>query len=161
MALVVKDPPANVGDIRDAGSIPGSRRSPGGGHGSPLSSCLENPHEQRSLVGYGPWGRKELDTTKQLTHTHTRGARAETQRRRCQQDWHLWEKCGGKWAWWAEPQISVQRWKRLSQVHGRPRSKDVPQWQEWPASSGPLCPVGSRELCRMWPWRARLGGSHK
>ena len=73
MALVVKDPPANVGDIRDAGSIPGSRRSPGGGHGSPLSSCLENPHEQRSLVGYGPWGRKELDTTKQLTHTHTQG----------------------------------------------------------------------------------------
>ena len=70
MALVVKDPPANVGDIRDAGSIPGSRRSPGRGHGSPLSSCLENPHEQSSLVGYGPWGHKELDTTKQLTHTH-------------------------------------------------------------------------------------------
>ena len=39
-----KDPPANAGDVRDAGSIPGSGRSPGGGHGNPLQySCLENP----------------------------------------------------------------------------------------------------------------------
>jgi hypothetical protein len=44
VALVVKNPPANAGDIRDAGSIPGSRRSPGGGHGNALQySCLENP----------------------------------------------------------------------------------------------------------------------
>ena len=61
---VVEDPPANAGDIRDAGSIPGSGRFPGRGHGNPLQySCLENPHEQRSLVGYSPWGRKELDMT--------------------------------------------------------------------------------------------------
>ena len=38
--------------------------SPGGGHGNPFQySCLENPHGQRSLVGYCPWGCKELDTT--------------------------------------------------------------------------------------------------
>ena len=44
MALVVKNPPVNVGDIRDVGLIPGLRRSPGGGHGNPLQySCLENP----------------------------------------------------------------------------------------------------------------------
>ena len=43
MVLVVKNPPANAGDIRDAGSVPESGRSPGGGHGSPLQfSCLEN-----------------------------------------------------------------------------------------------------------------------
>jgi len=36
MVLVVKNPPANAGDIRDVGSIPGSRRSPGGGHGNQL-----------------------------------------------------------------------------------------------------------------------------
>ena len=36
MELVIKNPPANAGDIRDMGSIPGSGRSPGGGHGSPL-----------------------------------------------------------------------------------------------------------------------------
>ena len=42
MALVVKNSPANVGDMRDAGSIPGSVRYPGGGHGNPLQySCLE------------------------------------------------------------------------------------------------------------------------
>ena len=39
----LKNPPANVGDIRDEGSIPGSVRSPGGGQGNPLHcSCLEN-----------------------------------------------------------------------------------------------------------------------
>ena len=40
---MVKNPPANAGDIRDAGSIPGSGRSLGEGHGNPLQySCLEN-----------------------------------------------------------------------------------------------------------------------
>ena len=37
---------------------------PGGGNGNPLQySCLENPHGQRSLAGYSPWGRKEPDMT--------------------------------------------------------------------------------------------------
>ena len=40
---VVKNPSANAGVVRDMGSIPGSGRSPGGGHGNPLQySCLEN-----------------------------------------------------------------------------------------------------------------------
>ena len=44
VALVVKNPPANAGDIRDMDSIPGLERSPGGGHGNPLQYyCLENP----------------------------------------------------------------------------------------------------------------------
>ena len=44
VALVVKNAPASAGDTRDAGSIPGSGRSPGGGHGSLLQySCLEIP----------------------------------------------------------------------------------------------------------------------
>ena len=64
MALVVQNPPANAGDIREGGSIPGSERSPGGGHGNPLQySCLENPHGQRSLAGHSPWVHKESDTT--------------------------------------------------------------------------------------------------
>ena len=47
MALVVKNLPANAGDIRDAGSIPGLGRCPGGGHGSPLQySYLENPMDR-------------------------------------------------------------------------------------------------------------------
>ena len=40
---MVKNPLANAGDVRDTGSILGSGRSPGGGHGNPLQySCLEN-----------------------------------------------------------------------------------------------------------------------
>ena len=44
---VVKNPPVNAGDIRDEGSIPGSGRFPGGGHGNPLQySFLENPMDR-------------------------------------------------------------------------------------------------------------------
>ena len=47
MALVVKNPSVNAGDIRDASSNPLSGRSPGGGHGNPLQySCLENPTDR-------------------------------------------------------------------------------------------------------------------
>ena len=43
VVLVVSNSSANAGDLRDTGSIPGSGRSPGGGHGDPLQdSCLEN-----------------------------------------------------------------------------------------------------------------------
>ena len=50
MSLVVKNLLASAGGIRDVGSIPGSRRSPGGGHGDPLQySCLENPMERGVL----------------------------------------------------------------------------------------------------------------
>ena len=47
VALVVKNLPANIGDVRDVGSISGSGRSPGASHGSPLQySCLENPMDR-------------------------------------------------------------------------------------------------------------------
>jgi len=47
VALVIKNLPANAGDIRDTGSIPGSGRSLGGGHGYSLQySCLENPMDR-------------------------------------------------------------------------------------------------------------------
>ena len=47
MTLVVKNPSANAGDVRDTHSIPGSGRSPGVGHGNPLQySCLENPMDR-------------------------------------------------------------------------------------------------------------------
>ena len=54
---VVNNPPANAGDIRDTGLIPGSGRSPRGGHGNSTPVFL--PREfpgQRSLAGYSPWG---------------------------------------------------------------------------------------------------------
>ena len=56
-----KESACNAGDL---GSMPGLGSSPGGGHGNPVQySCLENPHGQRSLVGYSPWGGKELNMT--------------------------------------------------------------------------------------------------
>ena len=65
-----KESACSAGDL---GSILGLGRSPGGRHGNPLQySCLENPHGQKSLAGYSPWGHKESDTTEQLnTHVHT------------------------------------------------------------------------------------------
>ena len=62
VVLVVKRLSVNAGD---ADSISGSERSPERGHGNPLQcSCLENPMDrQRSLVGYGPQGHIESDTT--------------------------------------------------------------------------------------------------
>ena len=51
VALAVENPRANAGDMREASSIPGSGRSPGGGHGHPLQySGLENPMDR------GAWG---------------------------------------------------------------------------------------------------------
>ena len=67
-----KESACNAGDTGDKGSIPGSERSSGVGNGNLLQySCLEKFHGQRGLTGYSPRGRKELDTTEQLsTHTH-------------------------------------------------------------------------------------------
>ena len=62
VALVVKNPPASLGDIRKKSWVPGSGRSPGAGNGNPLQySCLGNPHGGRSLVGYSQWGHKESE----------------------------------------------------------------------------------------------------
>ena len=71
MVLAVKNPPANAGDVRDVSSILGLGRSPGGRHGNPLQcSCLENPHEHRSPVGYRSQGRIESDMTEVTEHAH-------------------------------------------------------------------------------------------
>ena len=64
VALAVKNLLANAGDIRDVGSILGSGRSLGGGHGNPLQySWPGESHGQRNLEGYSPKGSKESDTT--------------------------------------------------------------------------------------------------
>ena len=68
--LVVKNPPANAGDIRVAGLVPGLGRSPGGGHGNPSQySCLENPMDRR------PWQATvhgvAVSRMRLSAHTHT------------------------------------------------------------------------------------------
>ena len=67
--IVVKNLPANAGQTRDAGSIPGQARSPGGGNSNALQdSCLENPMDR------GAWrGHKELNTTEATEHACTHG----------------------------------------------------------------------------------------
>ena len=72
VALMVKNPPANAGDTRDVGSIPGSRRSPGGGHGNPLQWRMPGEcHGQRSLEAYSPQGHIASDTTEVTQQQHT------------------------------------------------------------------------------------------
>ena len=56
MVLVVKNLPANAGDIRDMDLIPGLGRFPGGGHGNPLQySCLENPMDRGAWQATVHW----------------------------------------------------------------------------------------------------------
>ena len=79
MVLVVKNLPANTGDIRDMGRIPGLGRFPGGGHGNPLQySYLENPTD-REPGGLQSIGSQRVrhncsdlvcTNTHTLTHTH-------------------------------------------------------------------------------------------
>ena len=70
-ANVVKNLPANAGDIRDMGWIFGSGRSPRVGKGRQTIPVFlpRESRGQRSLVGYSPWGRKELDMTDMTLHT--------------------------------------------------------------------------------------------
>ena len=69
---MVKNAPANAGDVRDANLIPGSGRSPGGGDGNPLQySFLENPMDR------GAWWLQSMGSQRDrhnciYTHTHTR-----------------------------------------------------------------------------------------
>ena len=64
MALVVKNPPANAGDIRDMGSISEVEKIPWRRKWQPTPVFLPGePHGQRSLVGYSPWGCKVSDMT--------------------------------------------------------------------------------------------------
>ena len=66
VVLVVKNLPAKAGDIRDMGSIPGSGRSPGGGHGNPLQySCLENSMDR------GAWQALSIGLQRIGHDTHT------------------------------------------------------------------------------------------
>ena len=70
MVLAVKNLPANAGDVRDVGSVPGLGRSPGGGHGNPIqNSSLENPKDR------GAWRAMvhriaESDMMKRLSLAH-------------------------------------------------------------------------------------------
>ena len=74
---MAKKPPANAGDTRDAGSVPGSGRSPGGGNGNPHRySCLKNSMDRGAWwssvrsVAKSPQRRRESDTNEHLSMHH-------------------------------------------------------------------------------------------
>ena len=79
--LVVKNPPANAGDLKDVGSIPVSGKIPWRRAWQPTPVFLPGEsYGQRSLAGYSPWGHKELDTTEQLnTHSTSQMLRQSVQ----------------------------------------------------------------------------------
>ena len=60
---MVKNPPANVGDVRDVGLIPRSGRSPGEGYGTTPIFFPGEFHGQRSMAGYSPESHKESGKT--------------------------------------------------------------------------------------------------
>ena len=71
----------NAGDLS---SIRGLGRSPGEGNDNPHQySCLENPRDRRSLVGYSPWGRKESDTAEWVEKAHVEQQRPSTKFLHC------------------------------------------------------------------------------
>ena len=73
MALVVKNPPANAGDIRDVGSFPGSARFPGIGNGNPLQySCPKNYMDSGAWWATVPRVAKSKTLLKQLIMCNTR-----------------------------------------------------------------------------------------
>ena len=69
---LVKNSPANTGDLRDTVSIPGLRRSPGEGHGNPLQYlCLENPSDKGACwgIGHAFTGSDMTEATYHTAHT--------------------------------------------------------------------------------------------
>ena len=72
VVLMVKNPPANAGDIRNLGLIPGCGRSPGEGNGYPLQySCLENTMDRGAWCAIVHWVTKSQTQPSDFTHTYT------------------------------------------------------------------------------------------
>ena len=76
---MVKNPPVNTGDLD---SIPGSGRSLGEGNGNSFSVLSWKISRQRILVGYGPWGHKELEMAEQLNSNNIQYLPKESREKR-------------------------------------------------------------------------------
>ena len=129
MALVVKNLPANAGDIRDVGSIPGSGRSSGGGQWQPTPVFLpgETPG-RRCQAGYSPWGCRVRQYWSNLPHRHTwYQCKLDTYSQKS--FWNHWKRL---WCWeglgagdegddrgWDGWMASLTRWMRVWVNSGR------------------------------------------
>ena len=95
MALVVKNVPANAGDVREAGSIPGLGRSPGGGHGNPLQySCLENPMDRGACCAI-VLQRADMTEATEYVHTIRRWLPGHCLHSTCSHTLGVLPSCGG------------------------------------------------------------------
>ena len=104
------DGKASACNVGDPGSILGSGKSPGEGNGNPLQySCLENSMDGRSLVGYSPWGPKDLDMTEWLHYKTINYIKNESfkqiHRYREQTSGYQWRE----WRW--ERQAGLEDWE--------------------------------------------------
>ena len=95
VALVVKNLPANAGDIRDTDSIPGFGRSPRGGHGNPLQySCLENPMNRGAWQATVHGGHKQTLLLLQLLSRFSRVRLCATPKTAAHQAPRPWDSPG-------------------------------------------------------------------
>ena len=130
--LVVKSPPANAGDIKDAGAAPGSGRCPGGGHGSPLQcSCLENPRSREGWLSTAHRVTKSQTLPNRLDAQHTwlqlvakgydagdGGGRALRMSTKWLQEVGLWWWIPVSWLWYElHRSTRVLKWYRTIHTH--------------------------------------------
>ena len=128
--LVVKNPPANAGDVRDASSIPGLGRSSGEGNGHLLQySCLENP------IDRGAWGA----TVHRIAQSWTRLKRFSSRTQWAPE--HLWGKCSC-----TVHKPFLRKEKKASQVHWTGTSPFL--GYRWEVGRG-ACP-SNWECCWLW-----------
>ena len=129
-----KESACNVGEL---GSIPGE------GNGYPLQySCLENPHGQRSLEGYSPWGRKELDMTEQA-HTCNNSQQLGYMRRRGWDEGDILES-------FLQDLVTDKIWGQ-----GNRRCQDGPSLE---GAVGGNSMIRKEALRGKWGWRAGVAG---
>ena len=152
LALVVKNPSANTGDIRDTGSIPGSERSPGKGNGNWFQySCLENPMDSGAWWATVHRIAKGRIWPKRLSSTHTIMLRYEKRRQ-----WHPtpvllpgkshgWRSLVGCSPWGRYESLRATSLSLFTFMHWRRK------WQPTPMSlPGESQGQGSLVGCRLW-----------
>ena len=156
VVLVVKNPPAKAGDIRDSGLIPGSGRSPGGGHGNPLQySCLDNPMDREAWWATVLWVAKSQTQLKWLSR-HASSCVEKGQKLISGEISQLRNTCENcqKVHGALRPEPLEKQWKdmwRFGMGRGRHRA-----WKEPRGVQGSrTCPV----RCGSWAWELGLYSS--
>ena len=138
--LVVKNTPANAGDIRDTGLIPWSGRSPGGGHGSPLQyPCLENPMDRGAWQNTVHVVAKSDMTERLCMHTHHEGSNLSNERSGHVRAFGLFP---GAVSWgWRGGGVRPRFLPRL--LWSSPLSPSTSAAHHWSRGPPPTCPFAS------------------